>query len=477
LGYCTLGEPYSHTATATYPSGYEIFGNGVAANLTIPPGTTTSTVVATWGLTTTRVPHPSLQYTVSFPAYTREDCRVDLANQTVCRSRLITETQVFQVVNVPNPAPNCINFLVSGTVCDGSWGGVVMVPGYPTFMVDGNNGPYPDGLEDYNPPGSESCDNGEYANGGTWTQTTNGTPTSQACPTGDTGGPLSCATTAVTNYSCTDGEVVAGSVTTTPTNNCTGTCTAPTIPIQCDRTVIGNTCGNGNQAQAFLYQLPVGSNVAPVAFTELASGASLLTAQDRITNLVFFTSQIDVTLANWTSGFPGYPQLTQWFGVCYDGGFQAPVTGSYVFAEAADVGASLFIDGTDVLDNTASGPDMQNWVCQNTAQGVCTVYPITYSQPVTLTAGLHDVELEYWNEWAGLGSGNWVNQIGIELYVAQSANPMENLQLAGTDPNTPMLDWAQNGVYQGVPSPASALAPFAVMQLVGPPSGVINCPH
>jgi hypothetical protein len=144
----------------------------------------------------------------------------------------------------------------------------------------------------------------------------------------------------------------------------------------------------------------------------------------------FYATQIDVPDQSYDGGFPGYPNLNTWFGVCYDGGYVAPTSGYYTFATAADDGMALWIDGTfidDYEDNVVYPRITTNLGGQgnNMTPG--------NSPAVYLTAGTHAIMVKYYQGWA--------SNLGVQV-------------------------WVQ------APGKASA-----IMQLVNPPNGTLNCPH
>ena len=155
FGYCTQGTT-TYTVSSTEQDNYQIFGDGVAANLTIPPGATF--VSATVSLPTTRVYNNATKAGAQYSpdetvtlTYGRQDCIYP--DMPLCNPRTIVETRVFKVTNIANSSPACANFTIDGTTdCNGTW-----APPYQdvvisdTYTVDGT-GPYPDPFEDWVPP-------------------------------------------------------------------------------------------------------------------------------------------------------------------------------------------------------------------------------------------------------------------------------------------------------------------------------------
>ena len=63
------------------------------------------------------------------------------------------------------------------------------------------------------------------------------------------------------------------------------------------------------------------------------------------------TSKIDIPITNYNAGFPGVPELFEWFGIQYRGKIKLPVSGQYEFKLVSDDGAILYIDRQKIVDN------------------------------------------------------------------------------------------------------------------------------
>ena len=218
-----------------------------------------------------------------------------------------------------------------------------------------------------------------------------------------------------------------------------GPCTAGTF---------GSSCATApSQAQAYLYQLTPGpvTRAAPIGM----GSVDLITAADQISDLMFYTSKIDVPDQFWTSGFPGYPTLTEWFGVCYDGGFQVSTPGDHTFIVEQDDGVAMWIDGSfvfDVEDGIVSITGTIPNLGPNRGGAIVSI------PPVYLRSGLHHVTVKYYDGWRpSLGVVIWALPPG-QTFAATGCSP-ENSTTCATPPDTEL------------------------MQLTGPPGGVINCPH
>lgn len=62
-------------------------------------------------------------------------------------------------------------------------------------------------------------------------------------------------------------------------------------------------------------------------------------------------TQLNITERQFTEGFPGVPELFEWFGLDMYFNVNVPSSGTYTFTLKSDDGAQLFIDGQKVVDN------------------------------------------------------------------------------------------------------------------------------
>ncbi len=217
----------------------------------------------------------------------------------------------------------------------------------------------------------------------------------------------------------------------------------------CAENPFGSACAPsspGSKAHAFFYRLTPVRN--PRGRDGLAGSVKLIKSSSRIPQLEFYTNQINVPDRGWRRGFPGYPQLNSWFGVCYDGGFNVPAAGAYVIVTMADDGVAVWIDGILVNDNEdflgKSGFDNGFRDIQSRpyfSGGPDGAEAAIASKPVYLTAGLHDLVVKYWQ--------GWPFYLGVRVWAIPSR------RFSG-----------------GGPPGASDL-----MRLVGPPNGTLHCPH
>lgn len=90
-----------------------------------------------------------------------------------------------------------------------------------------------------------------------------------------------------------------------------------------------------------------------------------------------YTSQLNVSLRQFTEGFPGVTDRIEWFAIDYQGRFWIENPDQYVFALTADDGAKLYIDGRLVIDN----------------DGIHEVRRLTAAVP--LAGGIHRIRVSY----------------------------------------------------------------------------------
>jgi hypothetical protein len=90
-----------------------------------------------------------------------------------------------------------------------------------------------------------------------------------------------------------------------------------------------------------------------------------------------YTYSLAIPLRDFSEGFPGLPELIEWFAIDYTGRFWVQTPGKYRFLLTSDDGSRLYIDGKEVLDN----------------DGVHAV--ATVEGDVKLKAGVHDIRVMY----------------------------------------------------------------------------------
>ena len=246
------------------------------------------------------------------------------------------------------------------------------------------------------------------------------------------------------------GASPAPTATPAPSAIPTPTATPSPTPENCTTNPFGTECGGTipyvptGQAHAFLYSL----TAIPYAGAYLGTTGSvdLLTASDIIPDVQLYTNEINVPLQSYTLGFPGYPELTSWFGVCYDGALTVPTDGAYTLVTAVDDSVAIWIDG-DLLMNNNDGAItsfVENNMANATAADHGTAYhPGAVAGPsVNLIAGTHTVMIKYLQAWP--------TQLGVQVWLYSPG---------------------QNFVANSTPSSLN------LMQLTGPMNGILNCPH
>jgi RHS repeat-associated protein len=151
---------------------------------------------------------------------------------------------------------------------------------------------------------------------------------------------------------------------------------------------------------------------------------------------------------SWGSGGPSaLGSQTDGFSVRWTGNLNVPAAGSYTFSTVADDGTILTIDGVQAIDN---------WKSQSVTTAT--------SQPVTLTAGLHKLALEYYDasgtsevelRWA---CGTCVPAVSTQAIPASALRPA---WLSQTSTVSPL---GKVG-FQHFAAPASGLPDYSVVKL------------
>jgi hypothetical protein len=141
----------------------------------------------------------------------------------------------------------------------------------------------------------------------------------------------------------------------------------------------------------YMYVIPEGTTKMP-NFDDLVPFGQL------------YTDRFAVAPTAFTSGFPGALQQEDWFAIRYRGKFLVPAAAKWVFKLVSDDGAILYVDGKKVIDN----------------DGVHTAKSALGE--IDLTAGTHQLELDYFQEkkgsvalqlWTVVG-GRDVEVIGVQ---------------------------------------------------------------
>jgi hypothetical protein len=100
--------------------------------------------------------------------------------------------------------------------------------------------------------------------------------------------------------------------------------------------------------------------------------------------------QYNVPVRNFNDGFPGVPDLSEWFALHTTGKILIPTSGTYLFRLKSDDGSILTIDGNVVVNNDGQHS------------------PRPLDGRVELSQGVHDLVLDYFQGPA--------DQIALELF-------------------------------------------------------------
>jgi len=357
-GYCVQAKSFTPTATASHGTGFELLANGTPTPTLIenPP---LASSPQTFSVPTTRVGSSSTQTVSPSFTYTRNDCIKDAEGASLCTPYTIVESQEIVYTTVANPSSNCQKAsVINSTDCDGTWVASTLysckVGSNPAAPFTSTNASC---LAYFSPPGISACAGGAQQDGSTWTVAATGTATSATTPaapacTAPQTGTQTCTTNYTQGYLCNDGTTVTGATGQYGT-------TAPVINVASCTGCSAGIFSTGSGAIGYLYSLtPIPNNsigyAAPVgayAGKKETGSTALITPADILPNINFYADAIDTPLQNWTAGLPGYPNLTEWFGVCYDGTWTAPTTGNYTFVSTADDFVAIYVGGTLVSYN------------------------------------------------------------------------------------------------------------------------------
>jgi hypothetical protein len=217
-------------------------------------------------------------------------------------------------------------------------------------------------------------------------------------------------------------------------------------------------------ANAFLYKLtPVADSCAYAApkgdgaygTQHVTGNVDMMSATNIVPNLRFSATEVNVPGQYYTAGFPGEPTLQEWFGVCYDGGFTAADEGEYTFVTAVDDSVAISVDGKLLFNNNDGmiTPSVENNLSSGLTTTACKEAG-TFQQDsnplsapsVHLTAGKHSIMIQYMQ--------GWPVYLGVQIWLLP---PGESYEYNATSAPTP-------------PS-------YTLLQMTGPPNGVLACPH
>ena len=90
-----------------------------------------------------------------------------------------------------------------------------------------------------------------------------------------------------------------------------------------------------------------------------------------------YVTELNVTPRSFRRGFPGVADRFEWFAIDYSGRIAVARSGTYRFSLTSDDGSMLIIDGRTVIDNDG------------------THAPQTKKGSIDLTAGVHDIRVQY----------------------------------------------------------------------------------
>jgi hypothetical protein len=128
-----------------------------------------------------------------------------------------------------------------------------------------------------------------------------------------------------------------------------------------------------------------------------------------------YTDSFQVKPQPFTGGFPGALMQEDWFAIRYEGLFNVPSDGPYMFKIMADDGAQLFIDGALVVDAQVGGPGSRiptGWIATGTRE---------------LKAGPHKLRLDYMQAEKGT--------VSLEVFMDPAKSGMQAATpLVGTTP-------------------------------------------
>jgi hypothetical protein len=128
-------------------------------------------------------------------------------------------------------------------------------------------------------------------------------------------------------------------------------------------TVFGSTIPNdGLRGQ--VYELLHGMNYLPY-FTTMKPVATL------------YAKSLNIPAQDFSLGFPGLPNLTEWFAIDYQGAIWISEPGKYRFKLTSDDGSKLYIDEIQIISNDGVHP------------------PRTIEAEVTLKRGSHPIRISY----------------------------------------------------------------------------------
>ncbi|MGE3623476.1 MAG: PA14 domain-containing protein [Bdellovibrionales bacterium] len=218
-------------------------------------------------------------------------------------------------------------------------------------------------------------------------------------------------------------------------------CNPPPPAPECKSTDFGTACPTSNPpppngAHGYLYKLTPIPN--PNGYLGVAGSMSLLTEQTRIPDIIFSATQVNIPMRPFTEGFPGYEWLTEWFGFCYTGSWQAPTSGDYTFVTAVDDSVAIWIDGV-LVGESNEGNYSPSLVTQNLDRPEVYRPEPTAMPRVHVPAGQHNVRIMYYQGWpVVLGAQIWAYGPG-QNFVPGTTPPASSLMQLGPPGANAML--------------------------------------
>lgn len=218
-------------------------------------------------------------------------------------------------------------------------------------------------------------------------------------------------------------------------------------PTDCDSTVFGDVCPGEPPvsqpgARAYFYRLTPNldanghtASVGQYSGQYLSAHMGMLNSNSVIPNLTLNATTINVPLQDWSAGFPGFAQLTEWFGLCYDASWVAPSNGNYTIVTSVDDALSVSIDGVLVGENNYGSISTTPAVNRGSGSGPG---PMAL-RSVPLMAGTHSVQIKYYQAWpVRIQAQVWILPAGVNFTSMSQLTSANLMQLGSPVPNAPL---------------------------------------
>jgi PA14 domain len=137
-----------------------------------------------------------------------------------------------------------------------------------------------------------------------------------------------------------------------------------TVPIANGETPFGGGTETPDSLRGTVYFIPVGTTKFPDVTSLKPAG-------------VLFTKTLNIPPRDFTSGFPGIDNRTEWFAIRYESAFNVATEATYALRLVSDDGTIVYIDDMKILDNDGLHPAQMR------------------GQAVHLVAGKHTVRVDY----------------------------------------------------------------------------------